>query len=178
MDGLCRCVFLAEPILRLIYIRFYHRANNRGKYIVAFFNSMIDNKDGHISLPLILFTCTTLCHVLLEWQKNIADHLKASKSKLNADRLDCSNYFNHKNDGCETTSCSPVTSRKWLTSPGIGDMSIISRNTWNTLQESNQQRVYKNTLATVKREIQQGENPMPAIVICVEAAHVENAILC
>jgi hypothetical protein len=37
--------------------------------------------------------------------------------------------------------------------------------------------VYKSTLATVKRQIQQAENPMPAIVISVEAAHVENAIL-
>jgi hypothetical protein len=37
--------------------------------------------------------------------------------------------------------------------------------------------VYNNTLATVKRQIQQGENPMPAVVISMEAAHVENAIL-
>jgi len=50
-------------------------------------------------------------------------------------------------------------------------------NTWNTLPESYQQRVYNNTLATVKRQIQQAENPMPAVVISVEAAHVDNAIL-
>jgi len=49
-------------------------------------------------------------------------------------------------------------------------------NTWNTLPESYQQRVYNNTLATVKRQIQQVENPMPAVVISVEAARVENAI--
>jgi hypothetical protein len=50
-------------------------------------------------------------------------------------------------------------------------------NTWNTLPESYQQRVYNNTLATVKRQIQQAENPAPAVVICVEAALVDNAIL-
>jgi len=50
-------------------------------------------------------------------------------------------------------------------------------NTWNTLPESYQQRVYKNTLATVKRQIQQAENPTPAMVISVEAARVDNAIL-
>jgi len=37
--------------------------------------------------------------------------------------------------------------------------------------------VYKNTLATVKRQIQQAENPTPAAVINTEAARVSNAIL-
>jgi len=50
-------------------------------------------------------------------------------------------------------------------------------NTWNTLPESYQQRIYNNTLATVKRRIQQAENPTPAVVISVEAARVDNAIL-
>jgi len=50
-------------------------------------------------------------------------------------------------------------------------------NTWNTLPESYKQRVYKNTLVSVKRQIQQVENPMPAEVISVEAAHVDKAIL-
>jgi len=50
-------------------------------------------------------------------------------------------------------------------------------NTWNTLPESYQQRVYNNTLATVKRQIQQGENPTPVVVISVEAVRVDNAIL-
>jgi len=50
-------------------------------------------------------------------------------------------------------------------------------NTWNTLPESYQQRVYNNTIATVKRQIQQAENPTPAVVISVEAARVDNAIL-
>jgi hypothetical protein len=50
-------------------------------------------------------------------------------------------------------------------------------NTWNTLPESYQQRVYNNTLVTVKRQIQQAENPMPSVVITVEAVHVDTAIL-
>jgi hypothetical protein len=50
-------------------------------------------------------------------------------------------------------------------------------NTWNTPTESYQQRVYTNTLAAVKRQIHQAENPPPAVVISVEAAHVRNAIL-
>jgi hypothetical protein len=50
-------------------------------------------------------------------------------------------------------------------------------NTSNTLQESSQQRVYKNTLATLKLQIQQAENPTPAVVISVEAARFDNAIL-
>jgi hypothetical protein len=50
-------------------------------------------------------------------------------------------------------------------------------NTWNTLPESYQQGVYNNTLATVKRQIQQAENPTPAVVISVEPAQVKNAIL-
>jgi hypothetical protein len=50
-------------------------------------------------------------------------------------------------------------------------------NTWNTLPESYQQRVYKNTLVTFKRQIQQAENSTPAVVISVEAARVDNAIL-
>jgi len=50
-------------------------------------------------------------------------------------------------------------------------------NTWNTLPESYQQMVYNNTLATVKRQFQQAENPTPAVVISTEAASVDNAII-
>jgi hypothetical protein len=50
-------------------------------------------------------------------------------------------------------------------------------NTWNTLPESYQQRVYTNTLAIVKRQIPQGENPTPAVVISVEAVLFDNGIL-
>jgi hypothetical protein len=37
--------------------------------------------------------------------------------------------------------------------------------------------VYIHTIATVNRQIQQAENPMPTVVISVAAAHVDNAIL-
>jgi hypothetical protein len=37
--------------------------------------------------------------------------------------------------------------------------------------------VYNNTLATVKRQIQQAENPTAAVVISTEAVRVDNAIL-
>jgi hypothetical protein len=50
-------------------------------------------------------------------------------------------------------------------------------NTWNTLPESYQQRLYNNTLATVWRQIEQAENSTLAVVISVEAARVDNAIL-
>jgi hypothetical protein len=50
-------------------------------------------------------------------------------------------------------------------------------NTWNTLPESYQRRVTKNSLSTVKHHIQQAENHTPAVVIRVDAARVDNAIL-
>ena len=50
-------------------------------------------------------------------------------------------------------------------------------NTWNTLRESYQHRVYNNTLATVKRQIQQAENPTSAEEISTQTAGVDNAIL-
>jgi len=49
-------------------------------------------------------------------------------------------------------------------------------NIWNTLLESYQQTVYKNTLATVKRQIQHAENTTPAMVISTKAGLVDNAI--
>jgi hypothetical protein len=50
-------------------------------------------------------------------------------------------------------------------------------NTWNTLPESYQQRVYDNPPATVKSHIQQVVNAMPAVVISLDAARVDNGIL-
>jgi len=176
-NGQCPLYFLAEAIPQFIYITFYHWANYRHKYADGFHNSMIDHKDGHIPLPLIMFTCTALHHALLEWQKNKGVHPKASKSKLKADRPDRSNYFNYKNDGGKNASCCAATGRKLLTSPGIADTDAFLMNTWNTLPESYKQRVYNNTLAIVNRQIQQAENPTPAMVISVEAARVDNAIL-
>jgi hypothetical protein len=55
-------------------------------------------------------------------------------------------------------------------------MSTFVTDTWNTLLESYQHMVYTNTLATVMRQIQQTENPMPAMVIIMEAARVDNTI--
>jgi len=138
---------------------------------------MIDDKDSHIPLPLIMFTCTALCHALLEWHKNKGVHPKASKSKLKVDRPDRSNYFNYNNDGGQNASCCGATGRKLLISPGIADTYGLLMSTWNTLPESYQQRAYNNTLATVKSQIQQVEDPTPAVVISVEAACVDNAIL-
>jgi hypothetical protein len=169
--------FLAEAITRFIYVKFYHHANNHGKHAAGFYYSMIDDKDSHRPSPLIMFTCTALCHALVEWQKNKGLHPKVSKSKLKVDRPDRSNYFNYKNDGGKNASCCAATGRKLLTSPGISDTYTFMMNTWNTLPESYQQGVYNNTLATVKRQIQQAENPTPAVVISVEPAQVKNAIL-
>jgi hypothetical protein len=67
--------------------------------------------------------------------------------------------------------------RKLLTSPGVAETYTFLMNTWNTLPESYYQKVYNNTLATVKCQIQQAENPTLAVVISVEAARVDNAIL-
>jgi hypothetical protein len=82
---------------------------------------MIDNKIGHIPSPLLMFTCTTLCHALLEWQKNKGVHPNPFKSKLDVDRPDCSNYYNCKNDGGKIVYCCAVMGRKLSTSPGVAD---------------------------------------------------------
>jgi len=100
-----------------------------------------------------------------------------SKSKLNVDRHYHSNYLNYKNRSVRIVSYCATTGHRLLTSPDIADMYTSWMNTWNTLPESYQQRVYKNTLATGKNHIQQEENPTPALVISVEAASVDNAIL-
>jgi hypothetical protein len=80
-------------------MKFYHWANNRNTYADGCYNSMIDDKDGQIPSPLIMFTCTVVNHAVLEWQQNKGIHPKASESKFNVDRPDRSNYFNYKNDG-------------------------------------------------------------------------------
>jgi hypothetical protein len=108
--------------------------------------------------------------------KNKGVHPKASKSKLKADRPDPSNYVNYKNDGGKNASCCAAMGRKLLTSPGIADTYTFLMNTWKALPESYQQRVYNNTLATVNDQIQQAENPTPAVVFSMEAARVNNAI--
>jgi hypothetical protein len=113
--------FLAEAIHRFIYIKFYHRANDHGMYTDGLYNSMINDKDGHIPLPLIMFTWTMLSHALLESHKNNGVHPKASKSKLNAARPDRVNYINYKNSGGKIASCCIAPGRVLLTSPGVAD---------------------------------------------------------
>jgi hypothetical protein len=56
----------AEAIPWFIYQNFYPWANNRSMYADGFNNCTIHDKDGHIPLSLIMFTCTTLHHALLE----------------------------------------------------------------------------------------------------------------
>jgi hypothetical protein len=105
-----------------------------------------------------MFTCTALSHVLLECQQNNSVHPKASKSELKADRPDCSNYFNDLNDSCKNASSCAATGRKLLTLLGVADRYSFLMNTWNTLPETYQQMLYKNSLATVKRRFQQVNN--------------------
>ena len=176
-NGQSPVYFLAEAIPRFIYIKFYHRANNRGKDAHGFNDSIITDMDGHIPAPMIMFTCTALRHALLEWNKNKDVHPEASKSQLTADRPDRWNYFNYKNDVGKNASCCAATGNKLLTLPRVADMYTFLMNTWNTLPESYQQKVYKNTPATVKGQIKQAENPTPAVVISTEASCVYNAIL-
>jgi hypothetical protein len=90
---------------------------------------MIDDKDGHIPSPLIMFTCTALHDALLVWQKNNGVHPKASKLKLKAGRSDLSNYFNCKNDGGKIASCCAVMGSKLLTSPSVADTYTFLVNT-------------------------------------------------
>ena len=158
------------------YLIFSHWTNFHSKYEDGFYISMINDKDGHISSPLIMLTCPALRYAPLEWQKHNVVDPKASKSNLNGDRPDRSNYFNHENDGGKNTSCCSAMGRKLLTRPGIADTYIFLMKTWNTLPESYKQSVYNNTLATVKRQIRQGQSPMPAVVITMEAVSVDNAI--
>ena len=91
-----------------------------------------------------MFTCTAMRHALLEWQKNKDVHLKASKSKLKADRPDRSNDFYYKNDDGKNASCCAATGRKLLTSPGVGDTYSFFMNTWNTLHQQKVNLVSEN----------------------------------
>jgi len=71
--------------------------------------------------------------------------------------------------GGNIASCGAVKARKVLTLPGVGDTYTFMMNTWKTVSVSYQQRVYENTLATVKHQIQQAANSPCAVVICMEA---------
>jgi len=124
-----------------------------------------------------MFRVTLLCHGLVEWQINKGVHPNSSKSQLNEDRADHSKYCNYKTASGKNALCCVAMGCKLLTSPGIVDTYTFRINTWNTLPKRYQQRVFKNNFATVKHQIQQVENRMPAMVISMEAARVDNAIL-
>ena len=102
---------------------------------------MFAEKDGHIPLPQIKFTCIALCDALLEWQNNNGVPPTASMSKLKANRHDHSNCFNYKTDSGIKASCCAAMGHKMLTSLGIADTYPFLMNTLNTLPESYQQRV-------------------------------------
>jgi len=104
-------------------------------------------------------------------------HPKSSKSMLKADRPEHSNIFNHKNDSGKIASCWAVTGCKLLTSPAVAARYRFLMPIWNTLRESYQQRVYNNTHSTVKSQINPAENQTPTVVISMDGAHVNNAIL-
>jgi hypothetical protein len=102
-------------------------------YAEEFVYSIIDNKDGHIPSPLSMFSSTALRYALLPWEKNKSVHPKASKSKLDADRPDRSNYLIATNEVGKNASCRAATGRKLLISPGVADTYTFLMNTWNTL---------------------------------------------
>jgi hypothetical protein len=60
--------------------------------------------------------------------------------------------------------------------PRVAGIYKFLMNTWYILPDSYQQSAYKNTVAIVTRQIQQVENPQPAVVISVDAACIDNAI--
>jgi len=96
---------------------------------------------------------------------------------LKPDRGDCSKYYNYKKVRGMTTSCCAAMSRKVSTLRGIAPTYTFMMNTWITLPESYKQRVYKYPHAAVNHQIRRMENPMPAVVISVDAACVDIAIL-
>jgi hypothetical protein len=79
INGQSSLCLLVEAIPQCIFIKFYNQANNHWKHADGFYNSIIDDNDGHIPSTLIMFTCTALHHALLEWQKGKGVNLKASR---------------------------------------------------------------------------------------------------
>jgi hypothetical protein len=82
---------------------------------------MVDDKDGHIPSSQIMFTCTVVRQAFLQWHKKQGVYWNAFESKLVADRLDHSNYFNYKNDSTKIASGCAALGPKWLTSPVIAE---------------------------------------------------------
>jgi hypothetical protein len=71
--------FLGEAIPGFIYIQFDQWVNNQSEYADGFSLSMLANRDGHITLPLIMYTCTAALHAQRECQKTNGVNPKASK---------------------------------------------------------------------------------------------------
>jgi len=72
-------------------------------------------------------------------------------------------------------SCHNATDCKLLTLPGIAATYTLLLNICDTVLESNKQRVYTNTHATAKHQIQLAGSPMPAMVISMKAARDHNS---
>jgi hypothetical protein len=139
MNGHRPLYFLAEVIPQSILIQLYYWVINRGRYTDGFYNCMIDDKDSHLHLPLIMFTCTVSRHAVLVRHKIKGVPPKASMAKLKVDRPDRSNYLNYENDSGKNAHCRTATGRKLLTTSGVADTYTLLKNTWNTLPESYQQ---------------------------------------
>jgi hypothetical protein len=65
----------------------------------------------------------------------------------------------------------------WLTYPAFEDTYRFLENSWYALLESYQQRLNSNSLATVERMSQHADNPALPMVISLQVACVNNAIL-
>jgi hypothetical protein len=112
MNGHRPLYFLAEVIPQSILIQLYYWVINRGRYTDGFYNCMIDDKDSHLHLPLIMFTCTVSRHAVLVRHKINGVPPKASMAKLKVDRPDRSNYINYENDSGKNAHCRTAMGRK------------------------------------------------------------------
>jgi hypothetical protein len=121
---------MAEVIPQVIYIILNRRVNFHSKYTDGLYNSMIDDKDVHITSPLIMFTCTVMRHAVLVWQMNKGVHSNTSQSKQIAGTPDCLNYVPYNNGAGKTTSWCTATGRKLFTSPSIADTYVLLLNAW------------------------------------------------
>jgi len=118
-----------------------------------------------------------LLNVLLEWHKNKGVGPKASKSKLNADSPDGSNDFTYQNDFCKNASTFDAMGPTMFTLPDV-----VHAYTFFLIPGTHYWRATNKgcikTLLLQSRVISgRRRNPTPAVVIRVEAIHVDNAIL-
>jgi hypothetical protein len=119
--------------------------------------------------------CIAPCSAGVEKEQTC--YSKSFEVKPKVDRPDRSKYFDFKSDRGTNSSCCAATGRKLLAWHGVPDTFTFLMNTVNTLPDSFQQTVYKNTLAQVKHRSHRAENPMPAVVLRVDAVRVGNAVV-